>query len=1045
MRSTAAFTALLSIFIAGVMPGYAQLTRRPAGKISEPVESRGGKSVIVVERLAPKTFPIERPDKKFETAPAETRFASVESYTEGQGVWIRWRMQVEKKNAGFRVYRHSKSGLVPVSSFIMGSLFSYGDQVFRDGEYSAFDRKGTSSSSYVVEAMSEEGRTLLSDFVVPTIVSDIGSVKGGDQMRLETSAQKPGENLVESDLNVSPELQAEIASGQVTPDPVKHLEVISQPGVKITSKADGLVRVTRAQLEAGGFDVNSSSTNWQLFLHGVELPIIVGPNADYIEFLGKGLDTLESDIRTYYVINGSSAGRRIPGVTVRRPITSVVSRKFSQTFVREDRKTYTNQVLNGAEENWWGDTVVQNTLNAPTNLNFSLTGVDRTPGTRRLSISFQGFSITPHIMELTLNGNVVGIVNGAGRFPFSGELDVPVEWLLDGNNALAIRASGGTLPTSADIVFIDKLSIDFGRDYIATGSAQIETFTASNQQNVTVLPGTVTLKFTSAQMPQSPILIDVELSGNETSAAQGALYRAALAAHPAINGRYIISGSNASVIITDRLKAPNDPSLSLAVIDTDGTRINAVANSANTLKGVENRLEFFTENYKNATVSGFSSPNFRVFDLTYENHPRLLTNLQPVQTNGTWGPVIPAGRERVLYAVDEGVFDAALSVTPNNPSLLQIPSNAGTMILISHPNFIPQADAWAAYRSGQGIVTKVVDVTDIYDEFNYGVQSSHAVEAFLNYAKNNWQTPPSYVMLFGEAHYDSRNYTGAGYWAMVPTRLVDTLYTETGSDEALSDFNNDGLAEIPIGRASSRDTAGITALFNKTVAWEAALNSNSLNRGALFAYDHSAPDTLGQPTDYDFEGMSNRVMSNLPASMPKTTVRRCEVVGTVCQQTADKQEAIINGLNDLDGGTYQNPGPNAGQFVLNYTGHGTASSWQNTGFFSSFQAPNLTNANYPPVMVALTCLNGYFMGNVNTFAEAMTNANNGGAVAVWASTGLTTPDVQEIIGSRFYAKLSEGNIQRIGDLIADAKAQVPAGADVRLSWALLGDPMLKVR
>jgi hypothetical protein len=33
----------------------------------------------------------------------------------------------------------------------------------------------------------------------------------------------------------------------------------------------------------------------------------------------------------------------------------------------------------------------------------------------------------------------------------------------------------------------------------------------------------------------------------------------------------------------------------------------------------------------------------------------------------------------------------------------------------------------------------------------------------------------------------------------------------------------------------------------------------------------------------------------------------------------------------------------------------------------------------------------------------------------------------------------------MGDLIADAKAQVPAGADVRLSWALLGDPMLKVR
>ena len=80
-----------------------------------------------------------------------------------------------------------------------------------------------------------------------------------------------------------------------------------------------------------------------------------------------------------------------------------------------------------------------------------------------------------------------------------------------------------------------------------------------------------------------------------------------------------------------------------------------------------------------------------------------------------------------------------------------------------------------------------------------------------------------------------------------------------------------------------------------------------------------------------------------------------------------------------------------------------------------------------------------------SFAESMLRPASGGASAVWASTGKTTPDVQEIMAKRFYLKLGEGNIQRLGDLINDAKAQVPAGADVRLSWALLGDPMLKVR
>ena len=94
----------------------------------------------------------------------------------------------------------------------------------------------------------------------------------------------------------------------------------------------------------------------------------------------------------------------------------------------------------------------------------------------------------------------------------------------------------------------------------------------------------------------------------------------------------------------------------------------------------------------------------------------------------------------------------------------------------------------------------------------------------------------------------------------------------------------------------------------------------------------------------------------------------------------------------------------------------------------------------------LTCLNAYFVEPTNlSLGESLLFAPNGGAVAVWASTGLTTPDVQEVMARRFFNKLSEGNITRLGDLIKDAKTSIPYGRDVRLSWALLGDPMLKVR
>jgi hypothetical protein len=138
---------------------------------------------------------------------------------------------------------------------------------------------------------------------------------------------------------------------------------------------------------------------------------------------------------------------------------------------------------------------------------------------------------------------------------------------------------------------------------------------------------------------------------------------------------------------------------------------------------------------------------------------------------------------------------------------------------------------------------------------------------------------------------------------------------------------------------------------------------------------------------------------------------------------------------------------NSGKYIVNYSGHGSAGTW-NPDFFSVFTVANpaMTDHN-PSLYTMLTCLNGYFHWLYNpSLAEVLTNAPNRGAVASWASSGKTTPDIQEVMATRFYTKLGEGTIPRMGDLIRDAKSSlVFYGADVRLSWVLIGDPMLKVR
>lgn len=893
MRSFTSFLLIFLLTVSGLLPVLAQKNELPK-KLAAPVAKK------------PKYVPVD----------TSTTFDTVESFTEGRGAWVRWRMIAEKENAGFYVYRIAKHEQV-VSEFIMGSAFSAGSATQYGNEYSFFDPNGSQNSQYVVQSQGMKGDSARSLPVVPVYVENIEKIKGGVELREELLRNAPGANLTANDIALDKDLGSEVIASLIVPDPDKHLEVISQPGVRIAAKKNGIVRVTRAQLQSAGFDVNADPNLWSLYLQGVELPLIIGPGADYIEFLGKSLDTVESDIRSYYLTVGSQAGRRIPTYYARPPQATVVSTKYNQTFLRKDRTAYVNQIMNGDLENYWGSIVGAST----STLNFNLSGIDRTAGTRKMRFAFQGFTFTPHIVTLTLNGTPLESINGTGRQTFSGELNVPVSLLLDGNNVLQMRSvwDNPSTPSTDDINLLDNFSIDFPRGYVAE------------------------------------------------------------------NGR----------------------------------------------------LDFYTDNYKNALVSGFASSDVRVFDVTNENEPRMVSNLEIVQTGATWGPKLPAARGRVYYATEATNFAVPTSVTPNDPAMLGLASNAGTFLVITHPDFMIEAQAWAAYRAGQGISTKVVSVEEIYDEYNYGTLSSFAIEDFLLDAKTNWQTPPSYVLFVGDASHDSRNYSGTGYWNMVPSRMVNTLYNETGSDEALADFNNDGLAELAVGRISSRVAVGVTNSLTKTIAWESSLTPTSMDRGALFAYD--------LPNGYDFEAMSNRIMSNLPVSIQKTTVRRCDpnpANPILCLPNTGRQAEVLNAINEVD----VSVPANSGQFLVNYSGHGTAAAWENTGFFSVNQVPQLTNAANPSIFTALTCLNGYFMAlNNESFAETLLKAPNGGAVAVWASTGLTTPDVQEVMATRFYAKITEGNITRIGDLIADAKAQVVGGGDVRLSWALLGDPMLKVR
>ena len=836
---------------------------------------------------------LKRESKKPQPA---VEFSDSQAYSDGTGVYVKWKMVTETDNLGFQVFRVRKGETAIVEDkFTASASLRVREDAALDEEYSIFDPKGSAKDRYYVESYERNGnRTATKTFGVSK-VDDISPIAGNSSSSIVQGLAAATGRESDAAPAFDPELQALVTGNLLPADPVNQKWVASQPGVKLGVRQTGMYRVTRAQLQAGGFDVNSDPNNWQLYTDGIEQAIIVEPAGNYIDFYGRGINTVESDTKMYYLLAGSQPGRRMANIGIRPSVSTVVIPSFDQTVRYEERFFYLVDVFNGDAANYFGRFI----STAPTTPQIDLGPVDTTAASANVKVKILGFNATAHKVNVTLNGTPIGQATGPSVRSATVTLDVtvPGSLLVNGNNNLGLATVSGS-----DTCAFDSVEITYKRQFVAS----------------------------------------------------------------------------------------------------------------------QNNLAFTMPNSRGATVHGFTSSNLRIFDTTFDANPAQLIGASIMPNGGTFDLKVPAYRNRAILAIDDASLLSPATITFNNPSTLSSGTHNGQLVIISYKDFINEANTWANYRRNQGFSVEVIDVDDVFDEFNYGVSSANSMRDFLDFTRTNWQTPPSYVLLIGDAAYDPRNYEGNGYWNLVPAKLVDTVFSETASDDAIVDFNNDGLAEMAIGRIPARTSAMVTNAYNKTVTFETLSATQNLSRGVIFHYDNAG---LG----WDFQGMSTLMANQLPAGTNNVFVPRAD---------QNPNQLLVTEINN-------------GRYFFNFNGHGTATSFANGANFVGANVPLLTNGASPTVFTLLTCLNGYFH-NVSftgspSLSETLLNSSTGGAVASWASSGETTPDVQQLMGIHFYQKLGEGQITRLGDLIVDAKTVITAGRDVRLSWVLIGDPMLKVR
>ncbi len=439
-------------------------------------------------------------------------------------------------------------------------------------------------------------------------------------------------------------------------------------------------------------------------------------------------------------------------------------------------------------------------------------------------------------------------------------------------------------------------------------------------------------------------------------------------------------------------------------------------------RAVDDTLAFAAPRGAAVEISGFSSADVLLLDVTTPASPRLLshtTTAVPGEGYRIRFGAVAASSGRYLALVRQRAL-APLAVVASRQPTLRDRHNVAEYVLIAPDSLEPAAAALADYRNRNGLRTMVAPLTAIYSEFNGGIPEPTAIRAFLRYATASWQTPPRYVTLVGRGTWDYKDVMGVGD-NLVPPLMASSANGLFVSDVRLADLRgDDGIPEVAIGRLPVVTSQELLDYLAKIERQESA-PGEAWQHAVLMAADN--PDGAGA-----FTADSDAVAALLP---PGYAAAKVYLTTTTA---ASGRKAIRDALN-------------AGVGVFNYVGHGGLDRFADEGLWTSSDVAGLANPDRLPILLGMTCVAGNFaIPGYASLAETMVLKKDGGAFAAWSPTGLSENALAVKLDKSFFTAALLRNEKVVGDAVGRALRELIGASAVptRYMYNLLGEPVSRL-
>ena len=311
------------------------------------------------------------------------------------------------------------------------------------------------------------------------------------------------------------------------------------------------------------------------------------------------------------------------------------------------------------------------------------------------------------------------------------------------------------------------------------------------------------------------------------------------------------------------------------------------------------------------------------------------------------------------------------------------------------------ADTLKAFRTKQGILTKVVSLTEV------GGNTTDNIRNYILNAYNTWDIPPAAVLLFG----GYRN--GSGIVPYFHYTIPDDYPTRRyPTDYPYCDMNGDSLPDLAISRITARNIDEYRAFVRKTIQYETnpPTDANYYDRPIIMAgHDEnkwfiiSSQSINGFYRDKLHKHPANFYMLHNTSSEPPdsvwSTAHNTEIV--LDYFGPNGQNYIPQNVGELhDWITKSDTVPlhaalNEGSFFTLYRGHSNPNAW----WFPAFNTNSLNYLVNEPItfVYSVSCSTALFTEETRGIIDAFCIKEHGGAVGGIGAASLTHSRFNDIL------------------------------------------------